>query len=126
MKENLPLILQLIISVGLINVWLFRFNKVTEYRGGGANNMKEEFQAYGLPIWLMYVVGFLKIAIAIMLIVSIWIKELLEYNLWLLSVLMFGAVLMHLKVKDPIKKSYPALSILFMIALIFIDASVIK
>ncbi len=118
MKENLPLILQLIISVGLINVWLFRFNKLTEYRGGGANNMKEEFQAYGLPIWLMYVVGFLKIAIAIMLIVSIWIKELLEYNLWLLSVLMFGAVLMHLKVKDPIKKSYPALSILFMIALI--------
>ena len=118
MKENLPLILQLIISVGLINVWLFRFNKVTEYRGGGSNNMKEEFQAYGLPIWLMYVVGFLKIAIAIMLIVSIWIKELLEYNLWLLSVLMFGAVLMHLKVKDPIKKSYPALSILFMIALI--------
>ena len=118
MKENLPLILQLIISVGLINVWLFRFNKVTEYRGGGANNMKEEFQAYGLPIWLMYVVGFLKIAIAIMLIVSIWIKELLEYNIWLLSVLMFGAVLMHLKVKDPIKKSYPALSILFMIALI--------
>ena len=118
MKENLPLILQLIISVGLINVWLFRFNKVTEYRGGGAKNMKEEFQAYGLPIWLMYVVGFLKIAIAIMLIVSIWIKELLEYNLWLLSVLMFGAVLMHLKVKDPIKKSYPALSILFMIALI--------
>ena len=80
--------------------------------------MKEEFQAYGLPIWLMYVVGFLKIAIAVMLIVSIWIKELLEYNLWLLSVLMFGAVLMHLKVKDPIKKSYPALSILFMIALI--------
>ena len=80
--------------------------------------MKEEFQAYGLPIWLMYVVGFLKIAIAIMLIVSIWIKELLEYNLWLLSVLMFGAVLMHLKLKDPIKKSYPALSILFMIALI--------
>ena len=61
MKENLPLILQLIISVGLINVWLFRFNKVTEYRGGGANNMKEEFQAYGLPIWLMYVVGFLKL-----------------------------------------------------------------
>ena len=118
MKENLPLILQLIISVGLINVWLFRFNKVTEYRGGEANNMKEEFQAYGLPIWLMYVVGFLKIAIAIMLIVSIWMKELLEYNLWLLSVLMFGAVLMHLKVKDPIKKSYPALSILFMIALI--------
>jgi hypothetical protein len=31
---------------------------------------------------------------------------------------MIAAVLMHVKVKDPIKKSYPALSILFMIAMI--------
>ena len=35
-----------------------------------------------------------------------------------LAVLMIAAVFMHVKVKDPIKKSYPALSILFMIALI--------
>ena len=40
------------------------------------------------------------------------------YNLIILAGLMIAAVFMHLKVKDPIKKSYPALSILFMIALI--------
>ena len=112
------MILQLIISIGLINVWLLRFNKATEYRGGNAKNMNEEFIAYGLPEWSMYLVGFLKVAIAIMLIVSIWIEELLFYNLIVLTALMIAAVFMHLKVKDPIKKSYPALSILFMIALI--------
>ena len=115
---ELIMILQLIISIGLINVWFFRFNKVTEYRGGNAQNMKEEFKAYGLPIWSMYLVGAMKVLIAIMLIVSIWIEELLIYNLVVLAALMVAAVMMHLKVKDPIKKSYPALSILFMIALI--------
>tara|TARA_Y100000991_G_scaffold215704_1_gene207612 strand:- start:13113 stop:13469 length:357 start_codon:yes stop_codon:yes gene_type:complete len=112
------MILQLIISIGLINVWLIRFNKATNYRGGDAKNMKEEFLAYGLPIWSMYLIGFLKISIAIMLIISIWVEQLLKYNLIALSLLMIAAVIMHLKVKDPIKKSYPALAILFIISLI--------
>ena len=116
---ELILILQLLISIGLINVWFFRFNKATEFRGGNAKNMREEFQAYGLPAWSMYLVGAAKVVIAILLIVSIWFQELLVYNLLALAVLMIAAVLMHIKVKDPIKKSYPALSILFMIALIF-------
>tara|TARA_B000000437_G_C11430479_1_gene217941 strand:- start:92 stop:466 length:375 start_codon:yes stop_codon:yes gene_type:complete len=110
--------LQLLIAIGLINVWLFRFNKATDYRGGNATNMKEEFIAYGLPVWLMYFVGTLKVSIALMLIISFWVEQLLLYNLIALAVLMIAAVLMHVKVKDPIKKSYPALSILFMIALI--------
>ena len=66
--------------------------------------MKEEFQAYGLPAWSMYLVGAAKVFIAVMLIVSIWFKELLVYNLLALAVLMIAAVLMHIKVKDPIKK----------------------
>ena len=115
---TLIMVLQLIIAVGLINVWLLRFKKATDYRGGDATNMKEEFIAYGLPVWLMYFVGAMKISIAIMLIISFWIEELLVYNLIALAVLMIAAVFMHVKVKDPIKKSYPALSILFMIALI--------
>ena len=112
------MVLQLIIAIGLINVWLFRFNKATEYRGGDATNMKEEFIAYGLPVWLMYFVGAMKVSIALMLIISFWVEELLLYNLVALAGLMIAAVFMHVKVKDPIKKSYPALSILFMIALI--------
>ena len=115
---TLIMILQLIIAIGLINVWLLRFNKATDYRGGDAKNMKEEFIAYGLPVWLMYLVGAMKIAIAIMLVLSFWVEQLLLYNLIALASLMIAALMMHVKVKDPIKKSYPALSILFMIALI--------
>ena len=47
---TLIMVLQLIIAVGLINVWLLRFKKATDYRGGDATNMKEEFIAYGLPV----------------------------------------------------------------------------
>ena len=115
---TLIMILQLVIAIGLINVWLLRFNKATDYRGGDAKNMKEEFIAYGLPVWLMYLVGAMKIAIAIMLVISFWVEQLLLYNLIALASLMIAALMMHVKVKDPIKKSYPALSILFMIALI--------
>ena len=115
---TLIMILQLIIAIGLINVWLFRFNKATEYRGGNAKNMKEEFVEYGLPVWLMYFVGAMKVSIALMLVISFWVEKLLVYNLVALAVLMIAAVFMHVKVKDPLKKSYPALSILFMIALI--------
>ena len=86
------MILQLAIAIGLINVWLFRFNKATEYRGGNAQNMKEEFVAYGLPVWLMYFVGTMKVAIAIMLIVSFWIEELLIYNLVALAALMLSLI----------------------------------
>tara|TARA_B100000900_G_C20550022_1_gene704331 strand:- start:879 stop:1286 length:408 start_codon:yes stop_codon:yes gene_type:complete len=126
----LIIFLQLIIAIGLINVWLVRFNKATQYRGGNAKNMEEEFAAYGLPSWLMYAVGSLKIFIAAMLLISFWIlikpvenyeelaSNLLFYNLIVLAVLMVAALIMHVKIKDPIKKSYPALSILFMTALI--------
>ena len=89
---ELIMILQLIISIGLINVWFFRFNKATDYRGGNAKNMQEEFLAYGLPIWSMYLVGTLKVAIAVMLIISIWVEELLIYNLILLAALMLSLI----------------------------------
>ena len=69
-------------------------------------------------VGLGFVGGAMKIAIAVMLVLSFWVEQLLFYNLIALASLMIAALMMHVKVKDPIKKSYPALSILFMIALI--------
>ena len=37
-------ILSVGIAVTLLNVWLLRINKATPYRGGQAQNMKEEFE----------------------------------------------------------------------------------
>jgi len=109
---KLTIILNLIIAVTLLNVWLIRFNKPTMYRGGDSNSMADEFSTYGLPKWFMYVIGFMKVIIAILLIVGIWITALNFYCYISLCVLMIGAIIMHLKVKDEIIKSVPALSIL--------------
>jgi len=108
----LSFIFNLAISITLLNVWLVRFNKKTIYRGGDAHSMREEFTVYGLPTWFMYIVGFLKIILALLMIVGIWFTSINLYCYILLSILMIGAIIMHLKVRDPIIKSIPALCVL--------------
>ena len=108
----LTILINLIIALTLLNVWLLRFNKKTKYRGGTANSMKEEFATYGLPLWFMYFVGFSKIMLAFLLIIGIWIYQLNFYSYIILSALMIGAIIMHFKIKDPIIKSVPAISVL--------------
>lgn len=106
--DIVALIAQLIIAVGIFNVWILRFDKSTEYRPGTAGNMKEEFSSYGLPPWLVYFVGGLKLLCATLLLVGIWIPDLVRPAAAGMALLMSGAVLMHLKVKDPFKKAIPA------------------
>lgn len=105
------LIAQIIVGLGILNVWVLRFNRSTGYRGGDTKNMREEFQAYGLPIWFMYVVGVLKVTFALMLLAGIWIEVLVLPAAIGLAVLMAGAIAMHIKVKDPPKKAMPATTV---------------
>ena len=111
--ENVAKIIAVIIGLGLLNVWLLRFNKPTNWRGGRARNMKEEFGVYGLPGYVLYLVGFVKVTIGLLLIFSIWLPQFITHaSAIVLSILMLCAVLMHLKVKDPIGKSLPAFTLL--------------
>lgn len=106
-------ILQILIAFGLLNVWLVRSGRATKYRGSGAQNIKEEFAVYGLPVWFMYIVGFLKISIAIILLISLFVSGLLAAvglgALLILAILMLGAISMHIKVKDSFIKTLPAI-----------------
>jgi uncharacterized membrane protein YphA (DoxX/SURF4 family) len=106
--NSLHVVLQVIVAVGLLNVWLLRFNKSTPYRGGSAKNLKDEFKVYGLPEWFMYLVGALKIGAAVALLVGIWVPALVPPAAALVVVLMLGALVMHVKAGDPIMKSMPA------------------
>ena len=105
-------LLQIIAGLGILNVWLLRFSQDTEYRGGKASSMSEEFLVYGLPPAAVYIVGFSKLVSAIGLLAGIFIQSLVVPSAILLAALMIGAVGMHLKVKDPFKKSIPALTML--------------
>jgi len=104
--------LQLIVAIGLLNVWLLRFNTRTAYRGGNAATMQEEFAAYGLPTGSVYVVGGLKVGVALAMIAGLWFPVVVVPAALLLAALMLGALAMHVKIRDPLQKSIPALLML--------------
>ena len=112
LMETLVQICQILVGCGLLNVWLLRFNKATAYRGGKASSMLEEFAAYGLPAWSCYLVGFLKVASAFALLAGLLYPVLILPAASVVAALMAGAIVMHLKVADPFKKSLPALAML--------------
>jgi hypothetical protein len=112
------MIAQVVIAIGIFNVWLLRYGKATDYRGGSARSLKEEFVVYGLPGWFMGLVGFLKLLFAVLLIAGIWIPPVTKPAAAGMALLMLGAVLMHVKVKDPLKKALPALGMLALCLLV--------
>jgi len=69
---------------------------------------------------MMYVVGGLKVIIALAMIAGLWIPALVIPAAAVLIVLMAGAFVMHLKVKDPFKKSIPAILMMDIAILIIV------
>jgi hypothetical protein len=116
--ETFVIALQLVVAVGILNVWTLRAGRLTPFRGGNAKSLREEFAAYGLPFWFMCVVGVLKVGLALALIAAIWIHGVAHPAAIGLGVLMLGAFGMHLKVKDPIQKALPSIAVLAMCAAI--------
>lgn len=105
-------IAQVAIALGILNVWLLRFKKASAYRGGTAKNMREEFAAYGLPVWFMWGVGGLKIIFALSLLVGFWRPQLIQPAAVGLAILMMGAIVMHIKVGDALNRTAPAATML--------------
>jgi hypothetical protein len=105
---SLASLLQLIVGLGLLNVWLVRRRSATAYRGSTAQTLQEEFAAYGLPGFAFYLVGALKVGAAVVLIAGVWMALPVRAAAGLVAVLMLGAVAMHLKVSDPLRKAVPA------------------
>lgn len=121
--QLIALLFQIIIALGIANVWLLRFGQSTSWRGGSAQNMKEEFAEYGLPPWFMKLVGALKLTFAALLIVGIWTPGVTYYAALGMVALMLGAVAMHFKIGDPPKKAVPAFAMLAMSAFVASFAS---
>lgn len=107
-------LLQVIVGLGLLNVWLVRGRAATSYRGGAATTLRDEFAVYGLPGFAYYVVGALKVGSALILIVGVWMSLPVQAAAGLVAALMVGALAMHVKVGDPPMKSLPAALMLAM------------
>ncbi len=99
-------------AVWILNVWFNRFDKDTGYRGGDATNMKEEFAEYGFSETQMYAVGATKVGLALALLIGLFVPKIVRPAAIGLAAFMAGAVGMHAKVGDPLKRSAPAISVL--------------
>ena len=98
-------------AVWILNVWFNRFDKDTGYRGGDATNMKEEFEEYGLSETTMYAVGAAKVSLAGLMLAGHAEPRLVRPASIGLAAFMLGAIAMHIKVGDPVKRYLPALSV---------------
>ena len=119
--------IKIITALGIFNVWLLRYNKNTDYRGGNAKSLKEEFETYGLNSWFMYIIGAIKFGVSILFIVSCFniFSKMLDVTIFyasvVMSLIMIGAILMHIKVNDPFKKSVPAITMLTLYSIIILN-----
>ena len=106
--------LKIIVGVSILNVWLLQKNKATKWRGGNAVNIFEEFQVYGFSKQFCYFIGFLKVSLAIILLASIQFKTLTLIGVLGLSILLLGSIIMHIRIKDALYKSFPAFLFILM------------
>jgi len=118
MPGSIMTLCQIIIAIGIYNVWILRANKATAWRGGEAKNMLEEFRVYGLSESCMKVVGACKVLIATCLMIGIWYPPVTPLAALALAAFMLAAVLMHARVRDPIRKSIPAATMLLLCLLV--------
>jgi len=100
-------ILSAVVGLTVINVWLFRSNRSTSYRGGDATSLLEEFQVYGLEDYFL-IIGIIKVSLAIMLLLSLYFKKLSFFASSGIGIMMLVAIYMHVNVGDELIKSMPA------------------
>lgn len=107
-------LIQVVVALGLLNVWLMRSELATPFRGGSAKTLRDEFQVYGLSELTFQLVRTLKVGGAALLIAGLKFPMLTLPAASTIIILMLGALAMHVKAKDPAQKSVPAFVVLLL------------
>ena len=121
---TVALVAQIVVALGIFNVWILRRNRPTPYRPDGAENMEEEFRRYGLPDWARVAVGFTKVSLAVLLVVGVLFTPLAVGAATLMALLMVSAVIAHVRVGDPWVKTMPAAVMLTLSAVVILGHTV--
>ena len=88
-------------------VWVVRYD-----------NIVHEFKQYQLPDWLRDLVGILKMTFALMLLIGIERNEFAVIGGIGIALLMGAAFITHLRVRNPVFKMLPSLTLLVLSAII--------
>jgi hypothetical protein len=106
--ETLVLVSQLIVSLSVAYVWIFRYPVVVQ-----------EFKDFGLSELTRSFVGASKISIATLLAAGIWYPALTPFSAVLMALFMLAAQYFHFKVTNPISKRVPSFLLLALCLFIF-------
>ena len=101
--QDLTIVLQALVAASIFFVWVVRYD-----------NIIQEFRQYGLPDWLRDLVGILKLTFALLLLLGIQRASLAVIGSLGIAGLMGCAFVMHLRVKNPVFKMLPSLTMLFL------------
>ena len=105
--HELTIALQALVAASVFFVWVVRYA-----------NIVQEFERYGLPDWLRDLVGILKTTFALMLLIGI------ERPLFAVAggigivILMGAAFVTHLRIRNPVFKMLPSVTLLVVSAAI--------
>ena len=105
--ENVSIVFQLIVSISVFIVWIFRYD-----------NIVVEFKVYGYSDLLRNFVGVAKTSTSTLLMLGLWYNEITIYASLSMAFFMLCAQLSHIKVKNPFIKFVP--SLIFLIMSLFI------
>tara|TARA_B100001250_G_scaffold397539_1_gene404759 strand:- start:6018 stop:6389 length:372 start_codon:yes stop_codon:yes gene_type:complete len=117
-------ILSAVVSFTIINVWLFRANQSTPYRGGNASSLYEEFEVYGLSDYFL-IIGIIKVSLAALLLAGIFYKKLTVFAASGIAIMMLIAAYSHFSVGDEFMKALPS-SVMLLSCIIIIISSLKK
>jgi uncharacterized membrane protein YphA (DoxX/SURF4 family) len=124
MSPAITIACQVLIALGIFNVWILRRNRPTQFRPDGAAGIEDEFRRYGFPSWTWRAVGVTKVSLASLLLVGIALPAISPFAAGALALLMLVAIGAHLRVSDPPAKAMPALLMLALCTFVVISHSV--
>jgi uncharacterized membrane protein YphA (DoxX/SURF4 family) len=104
---DLTIGLQALVAASVFFVWVVRYA-----------NIVQEFRQYGLPDWLRDLVGILKMTFSAMLLIGIERPRFAVVGGIGIAILMGAAVVTHLRMKNPVLKMLPSLTLLVLSAAI--------
>jgi hypothetical protein len=101
--HDLTISLQVLVAASVFFVWVVRYA-----------NIVQEFKQYGLPDWLRDLVGILKLTFSLMLLIGIERGPFAVAGGIGIALLMGAAFVIHLRVKNPVFKILPSLTLLIL------------
>ena len=111
MKSNK--VLSITVSIVVLSAWSIKLNQPSNFRGGNATNMSEEFANYGLDESTMIIVGVCKVLLSILLLLgALKYSRFIQPAAAILGLFMMGAVYFHISIGDGVVPTLAAASML--------------